>query len=55
MKHDRGDILLGYSGGMDSTVAARRLREAGYRVVALTIDTTGDSAMLRRARAHTMC
>ena len=52
MKPDRGDILLGYSGGMDSTVAARRLREAGYRVVALTIDTTGDSAMLRRARAR---
>lgn len=52
MKHDKGDILLGYSGGMDSTVAARRLRKAGYRVVALTIDTTGDSAMLRRAQVR---
>lgn len=32
-------VLLGFSGGMDSTTAARRLRSEGYEVVALTIDT----------------
>lgn len=43
-------VLLGFSGGIDSTAAVDILREEGYRVVALTIDTMGDEAMLRRAR-----
>ena len=42
-------VLLGFSGGIDSTMSARILSEEGYRVVALTIDTTGDSAMLAKA------
>lgn len=42
-------ILLGFSGGIDSTMSARLLLEEGYRVVALTIDTIGDSIMLAKA------
>ena len=32
-------VLLGFSGGMDSTTAVGYLRDMGYEVVALTIDT----------------
>lgn len=46
---NRRGVILGFSGGMDSTTAALRLRHEGYRVIALTLDCTGDSAMLRRA------
>ncbi|MBO7235774.1 MAG: argininosuccinate synthase [Alistipes sp.] len=42
-------VLLGFSGGIDSTSAVELLRSEGYRVVALTIDTMGDVAMLERA------
>lgn len=42
-------VLLGYSGGIDSTSAVERLRNEGYRVVALTIDTIGDSKMVEEA------
>ena len=42
-------VLLGFSGGIDSSSAVVLLREQGYRVVALTIDTLGDSTMLERA------
>lgn len=48
---DTRGVVLGYSGGIDSQTAARRLRDEGYRVVALTIDTLGDSAMMERARS----
>ena len=43
-------VLLGFSGGIDSCTSAQRLSEEGYRVVALTIDTMGDEAMVERAR-----
>lgn len=42
-------VILGFSGGIDSSSAVAVLREQGYRVVALTIDTMGDSAMLEKA------
>ena len=42
-------VLLGFSGGIDSCTAARLLQAEGYRVVALTIDTIGDVAMMRKA------
>lgn len=47
---DKQSVLLGFSGGMDSSTAAERLLSEGYRVVALTIDTFGDEGMLRSAR-----
>ena len=42
-------VILGFSGGMDSCTAAVRLLDMGYRVVALTIDTIGDSLMMQHA------
>lgn len=43
-------VLLGFSGGIDSCTSAQRLMAEGYHVVALTIDTMGDEAMLHKAR-----
>lgn len=43
-------VLLGFSGGIDSTAAAQRLRGEGYRVVAITIDTMLRSESMERAR-----
>ena len=43
-------VLLGFSGGIDSCTSALRLIAEGYHVVALTIDTMGDEAMLHKAR-----
>ena len=43
-------VLLGFSGGIDSCTSAQRLTDEGYRVVALTIDTMGDEAMLAKAQ-----
>lgn len=43
-------VVLGFSGGIDSQSAARCLRDEGWRVVALTIDTLGDEAMISRAQ-----
>lgn len=42
-------VLLGFSGGMDSTTAARILRSEGYSVVALTIDTLLSSDAIAKA------
>lgn len=42
-------VILGFSGGIDSTSAVDVLRDQGYRVIALTIDTMGDSTMLEKA------
>lgn len=44
-------VLLGFSGGIDSCTSAQRLTQEGYRVVALTIDTMGDTYMLERAQS----
>ena len=43
-------VLLGFSGGIDSTTAAEKLKSDGYRVVALTIDTMLDSKAVERAQ-----
>ena len=43
-------VVLGFSGGIDSCTAAQRLRDEGYRIVALTINTTNDHKLLETAR-----
>lgn len=42
-------VLLGFSGGIDSQMAARMLTAEGYRVVLATINTTGDDALINKA------
>lgn len=42
-------VLLGFSGGIDSTTAALRLKSDGYRVVAITIDTMLSNDAIRHA------
>lgn len=44
-------VVLGFSGGIDSCTAAQYLRDEGYRVVALTINTTNDQALLEKAES----
>ena len=51
MECKREQVILGFSGGMDSVTAARFLSEHGFGVVALTLDTTGDDELVGRARA----
>lgn len=43
-------VLLGFSGGIDSTAAVGLLQQAGYEVIALTLDMTGNSELLQRAQ-----
>jgi tRNA-specific 2-thiouridylase len=43
-------VLLGFSGGIDSTTAAQRLKDEGYNVVALTIDTMLNDDAIERAK-----
>ncbi len=45
-------VVLGFSGGMDSATAVGRLRDAGYDVVAVTLDTLGDEKMLQCAQSR---
>lgn len=44
-------VVLGFSGGIDSCTAAQHLRDEGYRVVALTINTTNDQLLLEKAES----
>ena len=50
MERKREQVILGFSGGMDSVTAARFLSERGFGVVTLTLDTTGDAELVGRAR-----
>ena len=45
-------VVLGFSGGIDSATAVRLLQQQEYEVEALTLDTTGDEAMLATAAAR---
>ena len=45
-------VVLGFSGGIDSATAVGRLRDAGYGVVAVTLDTLGDEKMLQCAQSR---
>lgn len=50
MCESRESVVLGFSGGMDSATATTLLKSSFKRVVAVTLDTIGDEAMLARAR-----
>lgn len=43
-------VLLGFSGGIDSSAAVGILQQDGYKVVALTLDTTGDEELIATVR-----
>lgn len=45
-------VVLGFSGGMDSATAVGILRDSGHDVVALTLDTFGQSEMLQYAQSR---
>lgn len=42
-------VLLGFSGGVDSTSAALMLRDQGYEVTLSLLDTAGDQTQIERA------
>lgn len=44
-------IVLGFSGGMDSITAARKLIADGWSIVAVTLDITGDKPLINKAEA----
>ena len=48
--HFRKRVLLGFSGGIDSSHAAELLRAGGYEVTALYMDMYGDGAQLEKAQ-----
>lgn len=43
-------VILGFSGGIDSSAAVSLLRDQGYDVTALTLDMTGDRSLLDKAQ-----
>lgn len=48
--NDGKGIILGFSGGIDSCAAARRLMDQGWLVTGLTLDMTGDRHITDQAR-----
>lgn len=46
------EVLLGFSGGIDSRASVAILQQQGYRVTALTLDTTGDRRLIDTAVAR---
>ncbi len=44
------EVLLAFSGGIDSCAALKILRQEGYKVTALTIDMMGDEELIRTAK-----
>ena len=43
-------VILGFSGGIDSSAAVSLLRDQGYDITALTLDMTGDRSLLDKAQ-----
>ncbi len=50
MQKELRSVLLGFSGGIDSSAAVGLLQQQGFEVVALTLDTTGDEELVLQTR-----
>ncbi len=50
MEINQRDVLLAFSGGIDSCAALQILRQQGYRVTALIIDMMGDKQLIETAQ-----
>ncbi|MFR9649168.1 MAG: tRNA-specific 2-thiouridylase [Rikenellaceae bacterium] len=46
------EIVLGFSGGMDSYAAVERLRSQGFTVKGVTLDLIGDNKLILKARSR---
>ncbi len=47
---DKSQVVLGFSGGIDSVAAVKILQDKGFKVIALTLDMCSDTSLIEKAR-----